>query len=85
MTPRNKIFDPFFTTKLSLGPGLSAVGIVRGHRGLLRLRSRPGKAALFELFFRLQARRRSRKSLLPRVEAKASGIVLIIDDETAVA
>jgi two-component system cell cycle sensor histidine kinase/response regulator CckA len=51
---QRKIFDPFFTTKFTgRGLGLAAVhGILRGHRGLLRLVSQPGVGTTFELYFR---------------------------------
>lgn len=84
-----RIFDPFFTTKIEgRGLGMSAVqGIVRSHRGALRLASQPGKGSVFQIFF-------------PAVEAEASafmgldqhsddswrgqGIVLLADDDAAV-
>jgi signal transduction histidine kinase len=46
---RGRIFNPFFTTKQSgHGLGLAAVqGIVRGHRGALRVESDPGRGSRF--------------------------------------
>ncbi len=48
-----QIFDPFFTTKSSSqGLGLAAVlGIMHGHRGALRVESRPGEGTTFQVYF----------------------------------
>ncbi len=45
----SKIFNPFFSTKfVGRGLGLCAVlGIVNGHKGCIRIQSKPGKGAIF--------------------------------------
>lgn len=82
------IFDPFFTTKpQGRGLGLAAIlGIVRGHKGGLRLESEPGQGATFQFAFPVsnyvpQTAEERPTAVTP---ANSSGKVLVIDDETYV-
>jgi PAS domain S-box-containing protein len=83
-----RIFDPFFTTKFTgRGLGMSAVlGIVRGHRGAIKIHSEVGKGTTFKVLFpanELAAKLPTREPSETN-EWRGSGTVLLVDDEEAV-
>jgi signal transduction histidine kinase len=83
-----RIFEPFYTTKFTgRGLGLAAVlGIVRGHKGALKVYSELDKGSSFK--FLLPAANDApapTKSLRPGPAAFTQhGLVLVVDDEAAV-
>ena len=83
---RERIFDPFFTTKTSgSGLGLSAVhGIVRGHRGAIKVDSEPGRGSAFTLWLPATTRAAASSPERPLSEWRGHGTVLIVDDDAAV-
>jgi len=89
MTPETaaRIFDPFYTTKfVGRGLGLAAVlGILRGHKGAIQVESEPGRGTTLRAFFPVSANPSSTTERRPtRARAKATGAILVIDDEEGV-
>jgi two-component system, cell cycle sensor histidine kinase and response regulator CckA len=82
-----RIFDPFYSTKfLGRGLGLSAAfGIIRGHKGAVKVNSTPSRGTDFEVLFPSGAGSPVRQS--PREEDSlrpGTGTILVVDDEEIV-
>jgi len=85
---RTRLFEPFFTTKpTGRGLGLAAVlGIVRGHRGTLRVYSESDRGTTFRVLF--PASKRAYEAPRPIAEELEAwhdtGTVLVADDEITI-
>jgi PAS domain S-box-containing protein len=84
----SRIFEPFFTTKFTgRGLGLAAVlGIVRSHRGALKVTSEVGRGSTFVLALPVAATASdaSRTASIQEKMESLRGTVLVVDDEESV-
>ncbi|HEY5998049.1 MAG TPA: ATP-binding protein [bacterium] len=81
-----RVFDPFFSEKdTGRGLGLSVVlGIVRGHRGAVSVRSEPGRGSTFRVFLPLFLGEAARSSPKGGAEVRPGGTVLVVEDDDLV-
>ena len=83
---QSRIFEPFFSTKFTgRGLGLAAVlGIIRSHKGALKVYSEPGKGTTFKVLFPAledagtEARTNDSSA---RADWRGKGTILLVEDE----
>ncbi len=87
----DRIFEPFFTTKsVEKGTGLglaTALGIVRSHRGAIRIKSQVGVGTEFFVYLPALAHPVSTETRPPLVDCDVDGtgcLVLFVDDEASI-
>ncbi|NQU39445.1 MAG: response regulator [Lentisphaerae bacterium] len=81
-----QVFEPYFTTKGSgRGLGMCAVlGIIRGHKGGLRVTSKPGRGTTFRMVLPVTSEPAQQGEGAPAPAAageRSSGVILVVDDE----
>ncbi|NPU83658.1 MAG: response regulator [Syntrophaceae bacterium] len=82
---RKRIFDPFFTTKdmgRGAGLGLATVyGIVRGHRGMIDVKSEPGQGTTFDIYLPALEMETAAAGTAATRKREGKGKILLVDDE----
>jgi two-component system cell cycle sensor histidine kinase/response regulator CckA len=84
----DRIFDPFFSTKFTgRGLGLAAVlGIIRGHKGAIRVYSEANRGTTFKLLFPASEHQPHRMAAAQPLQTgyHGNGMVLLADDEETI-
>ena len=85
---KDKIFEPFYTTKgpgKGTGLGLAVVyGVLKGHRGLVDVRSEVNKGTTFLLFFPISQNDGVKQEIAETIDTggvKGNETILVVEDE----